>query len=617
MLTSILIYLTISTLVKNSRVAFFAALLFAIHPVHTDSVTYISGRRDILSTLFYILGFYLFLESRKRKRLKLLIPSLFSYLLAMASKEMAVTLPAIFFTYDLIFSLPDKGSLAKRLSDAFKKVFLNYKIFYLTFLLPAIIFTGYKVLLKSPSNKEGLYGGSLYIQLLTVGKILAHYIKLLLFPVNLIADYSFNSFPLPQSLFEPGILLSLAVLCAIFFLILKLLSRNKIMAFSLIWFFVTLLPVCHIFPHHELLAEHYLYLPSFGFVLLIASVFELFLTSSKWKNYISISFLLLVLLFSTRTFYRNYDWKNSFSLWSKTVKTVPNCVRAINNLGVEYYKRRRLGQAEACYKKAISIQPAYEKAYYNLGNVYRTQQNFRQAQEMYQKAAQLHPENFKAFNNLGNAHAVQQQYDEAAKAYRQALKLRPRYAQAHNNLGNVYRSLGKTDSAISHYQKAIKIKPRYPDALFNLGNVYRDLRQYEKSLQAYKSILQVNPYHVRVINALGALYTQRGLHDQAILQFKRVTELQPSMPDAFNNLGKAYDKKGDNERAVETFEHAIKINPSFPEPYLNLGNLYLEKQIDKRKALHYLKEWFEKAPRNSISDSISEKIQRLEKEVGG
>jgi tetratricopeptide (TPR) repeat protein len=89
------------------------------------------------------------------------------------------------------------------------------------------------------------------------------------------------------------------------------------------------------------------------------------------------------------------------------------------------------------------------------------------------------------------------------------------------------------------------------------------------------------------------------------------------MPDAFNNLGKAYDKKGDNERAVETFEHAIKINPSFPEPYLNLGNLYLEKQIDKRKALHYLKEWFEKAPRNSISDSISEKIQRLEKEVGG
>jgi tetratricopeptide (TPR) repeat protein len=582
-LTSILVYFTISTLVKNSRVAFFAALLFAVHPVHTDSVAYISGRRDILSTLFFILGFYLFLESRKRKRFKLLIPSLFSYLLAMASKEMAVTLPAIFFTYDLIFSLPDKGSLAKRLSDALKKVFLNYKIFYLTFLLPAIIFTGYKVLLKSPSNKEGLYGGSLYIQLLTVGKILAYYIKLLFFPVNLIADYSFNSFPLPQSLFEPGILLSLAALCAVFFLILKLLSRNKIMAFSLIWFFVTLLPVCHIFPHHELLAEHYLYLPSFGFVLLIASVFELFLSSSKWKNYISIGFLLLILLFSTRTFYRNYDWKNSFSLWKKTVKTVPNCVRAINNLGVEYYKRRRLGQAEACYKKAISIQPVYEKAYYNLGNVYRNQQNFKQAQEMYQKAAQLHPKNFKALNNLGNAHAVQKHYDEAAEAYRQALKLKPRYAQAHNNLGNVYRSLGKTNSAISHYQKAIRIKPRYPDALCNLGNVYSDLGQYEKSLQAYKSTLQISPNHIRALSALGALYTQRGLYDQAI----------------------------------ETFEHTIKINPSSPEPYLNLGNLYLEKKIDKRKALHYLKKWFEKAPRNSSSDSISKKIQRLEIEVGG
>jgi len=496
---------------------------------------------------------------------------------------MAVTLPAIFFTYDLIFSLPDKGSLAKRLSDALKKVFSNYKLFYLTFFLPAIIFTGYKVLLKSPSNKDGLYGGSLYIQLLTVVKILVYYIKLLFFPVNLIADYSFNSFPLPSSLFEPGILLSLAVLCAIFFLILKLLSRNKIMAFSLIWFFVTLLPVCHIFPHHELLAEHYLYLPSFGFVLLAASTLELFLTSSKWRDYISISFLLLILLFSTRTFYRNYDWKNSFSLWKKTVKTVPNCVRAINNLGIEYYKRRRMGHAEACYKKALSIQPVYEKAYYNLGNVYRTQQNFRQAQEMYQKAAQLRPTNFKAYNNLGNAHAVQQQYDEAAKAYQQALKLRPRYAQAHNNLGNVYRSLGKTNSAISHYQRALEIKPRYSDALFNLGNVYSDLGQYEKALQAYKAILQTNPYHVRVLSALGALYTKRGLYGQAI----------------------------------ETFEHIIKISPSSPEPYLNLGNLYLEKQIDKQKALHYLKKWFEKAPHNSNSDSISEKIRRLEIEVGG
>ncbi|MCK5421977.1 MAG: glycosyltransferase family 39 protein, partial [Deltaproteobacteria bacterium] len=156
-LTSLLIYLTISALSGNSRIAFFAALLFAVHPVHTDSVAYISGRRDILSTLFYILGFYLFLESRKKKKSKLLILSLAAYLLAIASKEMAVTLPAIFFAYDLISSLPDEGSLANRLSNAFKKIISSYKIFYLTFLVPAILFTCYKVLLKSPSNKEGFY----------------------------------------------------------------------------------------------------------------------------------------------------------------------------------------------------------------------------------------------------------------------------------------------------------------------------------------------------------------------------------------------------------------------------------------------------------------------------
>ena len=582
-LTSLLIYLTISALSGNSRIAFFAALLFAVHPVHTDSVAYISGRRDILSTLFYILGFYLFLESRKKKKSKFLILSLAAYLLAIASKEMAVTLPAIFFAYDFISSLPDEGSLANRLSNALKKIISSYKIFYLTFLVPAILFTCYKVLLKSPSNKEGFYGGDLYIQFLTVSKILFYYIKLLFFPINLIADYSFNSFPLSQSLLEPETIFSLMALCAIALLTLRLLFKNKLMAFSLIWFFVTLLPVCHIFPHHELLAEHYLYLPSFGFVLLIALSLELLLTSARWRYYIYISFTLAIILFSTRTFYRNYDWKNSYTIWKKTVKTVPNCVRAVNNLGVEYFKRKDLKQAKNLHQKALKIQPAYEKAYYNLGNVYRTEQNFNRAIEMYKKAAQLNPKNFRAYNNLGNAYAMQKRYDEAKKEYKSVLKLKPRYAEAHNNLGNVYRSLGKTDLAIAHYRGAIKIKARYFDAYFNLSNVYAERKQYEKSIETLKQALGKNPF----------------------------------FPSTYNHLGKIYIKTEQYGKAIEMYEYAIKLKPNDPEPYLNLGNLYLKKLNDKQNALLYFKKWLEKAPRHPASDKVRQIIHKLEKEGGG
>lgn len=616
-ITSLLIYLTISALSGNSRIAFFAALLFAVHPVHTDSVAYISGRRDILSTLFYILGFYLFLESRKKKQSKLLILSLAAYLLAIASKEMAVTLPAIFFAYDLISSLPDEGSLANRLSNALKKIISSYKIFYLTFLVPAILFTCYKVLLKSPSNKEGFYGGDLYIQFLTVSKILFYYIKLLFFPINLIADYSFNSFPLSQSLLEPETILSLMALCAIAFLTLRLLCKNKIMAFSLIWFFVTLLPVCHIFPHHELLAEHYLYLPSFGFVLLIALSLERLLTSARWRYYIYISFTLVIILFSTRTFYRNYDWKNSYTIWKKTVKTVPNCVRAVNNLGVEYFKRKDLKQAKALHQKALQIQPVYEKAYYNLGNVYRTEQNFNRAIEMYKKAAQLNPKNFRAYNNLGNAYAMQKRYDEAKKAYLSVLKLKPRYAEAHNNLGNVYRSLGKTDLAISHYKKAIAIKGRYYDAYFNLANVYAERNQYENAIETLKQALGKNPFMPSTYNNLGGIYSKTEQYDKAIEMYEYAIKLKPNYPETHNKLGMVYEKKSSYQQAIKHFKRAIEIKPAFPEPYFNLGNLYLGKLNEKRNAFLYFNKWLEMAPRHPASDMVREIIHKLEKEGVG
>ena len=512
-----------------------------------------------------------------------MIFSFAAYLLAIASKEMAATLPVLFFLYDLTRSLPDEGPLIRRLSTALKKTISSYKMFYLTFLVPAILFTCYKVFLKSPSNKEGLYGGSLYIQFLTVGKILVYYIKLLFFPINLVADYSFNSFPLSRSLFEPGTLFSLMVLCTIAFLTVKLLLRNKIMAFSIIWFFVTLLPVCHIFPHHELLAEHYLYLPSFGFVLLIALILERALTSTKWRDYIFISFTLFILLFSIRTSYRNYDWKNSFILWTKTVKTVPNCVRAINNLGIEYFKRKEFKQAKAHYQKALKIQPVYEKAYYNLGNIYKTEDKFKQALEMYQKAAQLNPKNFRAHNNLGNAYAMQKLYEQAIKEYQLVLKLKPRYAQAHNNMGNAYRSLGKTALAIAHYQKAIKINPRYMDAYRNLANTYDDLKQHEKSIQTLKKAFSKNPFIPSIANSLGTLYAKTGQYD----------------------------------KAIELYKHAIKLQPTSPEPYLNLGNIYLENLNDKQKALHYFKSWIKKAPHRPISDSVRETIHKLEREGAG
>ena len=596
--------------------AFFAACLFAVHPVHTDSVTYISGRRDILSTLFFLLGFYLFLLSRHKDKPGLLIAALVSYLLAISSKEMAVTLPAIFFLYDYIHNLPDEGPLLKRCSVSLKRVISRHGLFYLCFLAVALLFTGYKVFVKSPSNKVGFYGGDLFVQFLTVGKILVHYIKLLFYPVNLLADYSFNSFPLSQSIFEPATFLSLLVLCALGLLAVKLLVINRLMAFAIIWFFVTLLPVCHIFPHHELLAEHYLYLPSFGFVLLMALILEQALTFVRWRYALYAVFALVLVLLSVRTVNRNYDWKDSFSIWSKTVKTSPNCARALNNLGIEYYKQKDYAQAERLYQKAVKIQPSYEKAFYNLGNIYRVKEDYSRAISMYQKAAQLNPKNFRNHNNLGNAYAMMKNFDEAGKALEKALECKPGYAEAHNNLGNVYRSLGKIDKAVTYYQQAIQFKPFYEDAYTNLVSIYVYLNQYEKAIQLLEQARSDNPFVPFVHKELGSVYKQMKQYDEAVIMYERALILEPASSEIHNNLGKLHARQNRYQQAIEHFQKALDSKPPSPEPHLNLADIYLKQLKDKQKAIYHLRAWLAQASQDKRAAKIRKTIDQLERGAG-
>ena len=526
---------------------------------------------------------------------------------------MAVTLPAIFFLYDGITNLPDEGSLFKRCSASLKKIISRYKFFYLFFLAVAILFTGYKVFLKSPSTKVGFYGGDPFIQFLTVGKILVHYIKLLFYPVNLLADYSFNSFPLSQSLLEPATFLSLIILCGLGILTVKLLRRTKLMAFAILWFFVTLLPVCHIFPHHELLAEHYLYLPSFGFALFVALILEQLLTINRWRYPVYAVFVVVLLLLSARTVYRNLDWKDSFTLWKKTVETAPNCARALSNLGIEYFNRKEYTQAEQLYRRAIAVRPGQDKPYHNLGNLYREKKDYSSALAMYQKAAQLNPENCTHYNTLGHAYAMEKRYDEAVKAFEQAITCNPDYAEAHNNLGNVYRVLKETDRAIAFYQRALQLNPYYLDACHNLATVYSDLNQHEKAIRILRELFSKNPFLPDTATRLGREFEKTAQYDEAIARYKYAIKLQPGFSKAYNGLGKVYEQQGRYQDAIVQYQKAIETDPGDLASHLNLARLFLNQFKDKQKALYYLELWLKKVPQDHRAVRVRKMIDQIER----
>jgi len=613
-----LVYLITLSLLSNRATALFTAILFAVHPIHTDSVTYIAGRRDILFTLFFLIGFYAFIKYRKTQKNFFLLFSMTAYLLSIGSKEMGVTLPAIFLIYDLINNLPyeTKKLRPQDITKALKKIWVQSKYFYSIFLMGALAFIYYKIFINSPSQQKEYYGDSILVTFLTVGKIIVHYIKLLLFPVNLIADYSYDAFPLSSSFFEWSTLFSFILLFLILLIILKMFSKNRWISFGGIWFFITLLPVCHIIPHHELLAEHYLYLPSYGFCLIAAILFTSPLENKRHSTLIYFSLFCIIVLFSIRIIDRNRDWKDGMTLWSKTLKSVPRCARAQNNLGAEYIKSGHGYHKEAMphLEAALQIKPEYAEAYNNLGLVYKEQGSYDQATKSFAKAIKYKKRYFEAINNIATMYERKGDYNTAIKIFENVLKRKPDYAEAHSNLGIVYQKKGQLEQAKEHFRKALQIEPHHVEAHNNLGVWYKNKGLYDEAIEEFKQVLILKPDFAEVHCNLGAVYNNKGWYDHAIDELKEALRLKPHIAEAVNNMGNAYKGKGWYDKAIMAYKETLSINPRMAIPHLNLAFTYLYQKKDNKKALYHFERALEINPHFPQAKSIRKEIEELKRE---
>lgn len=455
-----------------------AALLWALHPIQTESVTYISGRRDILSGLFFFLGLYAFLVLRTdgstmgivRRGVWGVVVAL-AYGLGMLSKEMAATLPVVMFCYDYVVGLrwekvDSIGDYILEVLHGVGRTIWRYKKLYLPFFLCGVLFTVYYIYAQPATRAAGWYGGGIVLNFLTVARIWVHYLWLLLFPVTLVADYT-GAFPISQSVLELSALLALGILGVLFGVILALLRRSRLAAFAGLWMTITILPVSHIIPHHELMAEHYLYIPSFGFCFLLALVLswlmekgvfyygktsELTQQSSsafRWKREaIGYGVLAILLIFYlTRTVIRNHDWQDDETLWSRTVETTPTAVRAHYNLGVALQHRNALRQAIDEFHQTIKLDPQHGYAYVALASVYLQRTQIREALEAAVKGAYLLPNIPHAHMVLGQASFRAREPHKAIAAFQRVLELKPRFLPAYDALADVYWSIGEGEKS--------------------------------------------------------------------------------------------------------------------------------------------------------------------------
>jgi len=447
---------------------FITALLFAAHPIHTEAVANIKGLDDILNFLFLVLTLIFSLRYFDSEKKKYLFFSVFFFFLSLLSKEMAVTFLAIIPLTVYFF----RNVSVKRIiffTLPFAGAFFLYLLVRSSVLDTVTFQEDMKVVnnaLAAAATGSDRIATSIFI--------LGKYIFLLFFPHPLSWDYSYNQIPI-VSFSDFKVIITLMVFAAMgFFSLLKLKTKN-VFAYCILFFFITMSVVSNIFIMiGSTLGERFLFTPSLAFCMVVP-----FVLSRLGKNILFGATGVILILFSFKTFSRNNDWKDNFSLFLSGVDASPNSSRAQSAAGSAY---RDLAEKETEPGKRFEL--------------------FQIAIPYYLKAVEILPENTEALYNLGVSYYSIGDKDNALKAYEKALSVSSEYTTAANNAGVIYFERKDFGNAKKYFEQALEYDANNSDAMGNLGAIHHNLGNLKEAIEYYKNSLRMNPNNQNVMNNL-------------------------------------------------------------------------------------------------------------------
>jgi tetratricopeptide (TPR) repeat protein len=569
----------------NTAAAFFGALLFAVHPLNTESVNYISCRSNVLATTFYLAGVWLFVwysgsGAARRRRTALYAGSLGCFVLGLLTKEIVITLPAILVLLDILVLNPDAKPFAL---ETLKTLFRRHAAFWMV--AGVHIFLVFAIGLKPMYERRGVLSN-----LLIQTKAMVFYLRLLVFPRGLSISHGFDM----EGVMNAAFWVSLLVIGGVLFLAWKLRGRCGLLSFAILWYFITLLPTSSVLALNVPVNEHRAYLPAVGFAAAVAFLLGLITTkageaSARLRSAPTLGrrgqalsklavplFAVVVGIFSVAVFMRNQTWKTPIIIWEDAVKKYPLNAHAHENLGLEYIHIEELEKAEREFLLAIRHGGAGKmlaKSHNGLGAVFDRKEDYESAVEHYMRSIELNPRAMEPYYNLGIAYGNLGRWAESVEACKQAIRLRPGYAEAHLNLGFAYGKLGRNAEEVEAYEQTIRLKPDLAEAHYNLGGAYCNLGRWAEAIEACKQAIR----------------------------------LRPGYAEAHYNLGLAYVNLGRNAEAIEVYKQAIRLRPGYAKAHLNLGIVYsiLNRRGDALEEYKILKE-LDKERADKLFDLIYE-----------
>ena len=619
---SFFLYLLLSTTLKlpvnrekyknYSLLPFMASLLWLTHPLATQSVTYLVQRMNSMAAMFFVLSVLCYVQGRlgsseddndkhKQKFDKLLwfASCLISGVLAIGSKEIAVTLPGVIFLYEWFF-----------LQDLSWR-WLKKKLPWLLALLVFLYCAAYFYLNGNPFQR--VFSGYSYRnftileRVLTEFRVVIHYIELLIYPNpnRLVFDYNF---PLSTSLFEPiSTIFSLFGLIVVFGIAICIVKKERFIAFCLLWFLVNLVLESSVIAL-EIIFEHRTYLPSMFFLTLIPA---LLYRSGLNKNLASGILLSVIVVFGYWTMERNITWQNPVTFWQDSIMKQPLKPRGYNNLGTELYKDNRFDEAADNFIRALALLPNFPEAYSNLGLVRYRQNKFDKAENNYKKAIELRNHYIEANLNLATLYLDQQMYSEALALYRKLYGLIPEYSILNRELGHTLLRIGQVDGSLPYLEKAYKKLPKDIYLLLDRGEAFMRNGNLMESIKSYKEVLAVDVGNAGANYNLGLLLTATGNEEEALIHYRTVETHQSVDIPVLYNMGNLYLRLGDLKAAQNSYTKFIASSSLLANAYNNLGLVSI-----KEKDLSAAAANFEAALRITPGHSMAlQNLARAQKEI--
>jgi tetratricopeptide (TPR) repeat protein len=486
-------------------IAFAVALLWALHPLQTESVTCVTQRTELLVGLFYLLTLYCFARGW-------LVLAVVSCALGMASKEVMVTAPVLVLLYDRTF-----------VAGSFRDAWRQRRAFYLslagTWLLPVY-------LLANLGGTRGVSAGfglgiTWWSYALKQCEAIIHYLALSVWPSPLVVDYGRDVITRLADVWPQFLVLVLLLLVT-----LAALCRRPVFGFIGAWFFVILAPSSSVVPLvTQTMAEHRMYLPLAAVVALIVT--GIFSLANRQGLVVC---LVLAAGCGLATARRNADYRNELSLWADTVAKRPLNPRAQLNLGNALQAAHHPQDALAHYEEALRLGLNRPEVHSSLAS---------------------------ALLGLGRPAAALAPAEEA-------LRLDPESAEAHVNLGTALVLTGQTADAIAHFETALRLRPDFAAAHNNLGNALLQSRRPAEAVPHYEAALRLAPDDARAHNNLGLALLRLGRREAAIPQFAGALRCDPAFADAHLNLAVAFAEAGRIDDAVAQCEAALQLRPDYP-----------------------------------------------------